>query len=191
MKSLFPAKELRLLGRIAFLSLLLLPFESAAQNPRGTLRGNVEDASGGRIPSVKIVVQASGSTFQREAVSDDRGEFRIDNLVPGTYHVVATANGFAEAKSDVKVVISSVQEVTVTLKPQAVQQIVSVQGQASSITTPSNRDYQAGFGHYSPRGAQLRKYRLPGARDRARRAFRSHKSAHNCRLHRWELRLEQ
>jgi hypothetical protein len=137
MKSLFPAKELRLLGRIAFLSLLLLPFESAAQNPRGTLRGNVEDASGGRIPSVKIVVQASGSTFQREAVSDDRGEFRIDNLVPGTYHVVATANGFAEAKSDVKVVISSVQEVTVTLKPQAVQQIVSVQGQASSITTQS------------------------------------------------------
>ena len=137
MKSLFRAKELRLLGSIAFLSLLLLPFESSAQNPRGTLRGTVEDASGGRIPSVKIVVQAAGSTFQREAVSDDRGEFRIDNLVPGTYHVVATAKGFAEAGSDVKVIISSVQEITVVLKPQAVQQIVSVQGQASSITTQS------------------------------------------------------
>jgi hypothetical protein len=137
MKSLFRAKELRLLGSIAFLSLLLLPFESPAQNPRGTLRGTVEDASGGRIPSVKIVVQAAGSTFQREAVSDDRGEFRIDNLVPGTYHVVATAKGFAEAGSDVKVIISSVQEITVVLKPQAVQQIVSVQGQASSITTQS------------------------------------------------------
>jgi hypothetical protein len=137
MKSLFRAKELPLLGSIAFLSLLLLPFESSAQNPRGTLRGTVEDASGGRIPSVKIVVQAAGSTFQREAVSDDRGEFRIDNLVPGTYHVVATAKGFAEAGSDVKVIISSVQEITVVLKPQAVQQIVSVQGQASSITTQS------------------------------------------------------
>jgi hypothetical protein len=137
MKSLFRAKELRLLGSMAFLSLLLLPFESWAQNPRGTLRGTVEDASGGRIPSVKIVVQAAGSTFQREAVSDDRGEFRIDNLVPGTYHVVATAKGFAEAGSDVKVIISSVQEITVVLKPQAVQQIVSVQGQASSITTQS------------------------------------------------------
>jgi hypothetical protein len=136
MKPPFRAEYLLVLSSIAaFLCLFLLPFESAAQNPRGTLRGNVEDASGGRIPSVKIVVQVAGSTFQREAVSDDRGEFRIDNLVPGTYHIAATANGFAEARSDVKVVISSVQEITVILKPQAVQQIVSVQGQASSITT--------------------------------------------------------
>src|ERR1700723_3031193 len=135
MKTLFRAERLRLLSRIAFLCLFLLPSESSAQNPRGTLRGTVEDASGGRISSAKIVVQAAESTFQREAASDDRGEFRIDNLVPGTYHVVATANGFAEAESDVKVIISSVQEIAVILKPQAVQQIVSVQGQASSITT--------------------------------------------------------
>src|SRR3984957_18343993 len=135
MKTLFRAERLRLLSRIAFLSLFLLPSESSAQNPRGTLRGTIEDASGGRIPSAKIVVQAAESTFQREAASDDRGEFRIDNLVPGPYPVVATANGFAEAESDVKVIISSVQEIAVILKPQAVQQIVSVQGQASSITT--------------------------------------------------------
>jgi Carboxypeptidase regulatory-like domain/TonB dependent receptor len=135
MKTLFRAKQLRLLGKIAFLSLLLLPSESSAQNPRGTLRGTIQDTSGGRIPSVKIVVQAAESTFQREAASDDRGEFRIDDLVPGTYHVVARAKGFAEASSDVQVIISSVQEITVTLKPQSVEQTVNVQGQASSITT--------------------------------------------------------
>jgi len=126
---------LRIRWLIAFLSLLLLPFESSAQNPRGTLRGTVEDASGGRIASAKIVVQAAESTLQRKAASDDRGEFRIDDLVPGTYRIIATANGFAEARSHVKVVISSVQEITVTLKPQTVQQTVNVQGQPSSITT--------------------------------------------------------
>src|SRR5579864_8572787 len=135
MKIFFRAEQLRIRWLIAFLSLLLLPFESSAQNPRGTLRGIVEDASGGRIASAKIVVQAAESTLQRKAASDDRGEFRIDDLVPGTYRIIATANGFAEARSHVKVVISSVQEIIVTLKPQTVQQTVNVQGQPSSITT--------------------------------------------------------
>jgi hypothetical protein len=125
----------RLLCTFAFFFLLVLPFELLAQNPRGTLRGSVQDVSGGRISSAKIVVHAAESTLQREATSDAHGEFRIDDLVPGTYRVVATANGFAEASSHVKVVISSVQEVTVTLKPQTVQQTVNVQGQPSSITT--------------------------------------------------------
>jgi hypothetical protein len=118
-----------------FLFVLLLPLGASAQNPRGALRGTVQDVSGGRISSAKIVVLAAESTFQREAASDDGGEFRIEELVPGTYHVVVTAKGFAEASSDVKVIISSVQEITVTLKPQSVQQTVNVQGQASSITT--------------------------------------------------------
>jgi hypothetical protein len=135
MKILFRAKQLRLLGNLAFLSLLLLPCAWCAQNPRSTLRGTVRDTSGGRIPGVKIVVQAAESTLQREAASDDRGEFRIDDLVPGSYRVVVSAKGFAEASSFVKVVISSVQEIAVMLKPQSVEQTVEVIGQASSITT--------------------------------------------------------
>jgi len=113
----------------------MLPFASIAQNPRGTLVGTAQDASGGRIASARIVVQAVESTFQREATSDNRGEFRVDDLVPGTYRVVASARGFAEASSDVKVVVSSVQQITVTLKPQNLRQTVNVPGQASSITT--------------------------------------------------------
>jgi hypothetical protein len=135
MKALFRPTLFRLSCRIAFLSLLLLPFESAAQNPRGTLRGVVEDSSGGRVPAARIVVQAPESSLQRETVSDDRGEFRMGDLVAGTYRLIATAKGFAEASSDVKVVISSVREITVTLKPQSVQQTVNVREQASSITT--------------------------------------------------------
>ncbi|MGC0774213.1 MAG: carboxypeptidase regulatory-like domain-containing protein [Candidatus Acidiferrum sp.] len=120
-----------------FFCFLALPFASFAQNPRGALRGTVQDTSAGRISSAKIIVQTPESALQREAASDARGEFRIDDLVPGTYHVVVTANGFAPASSNVKVVISSVQEINVVLKPQTVQQSISVQGQASSITTQS------------------------------------------------------
>jgi hypothetical protein len=129
------AKRLRLLRTVAFFSFLLLPFAMLAQNPRGALRGTVQDLSGGRISSAKIIVQAQESTFRREAACNDRGEFRIDDLVPGNYSVTVSANGFAEAASEVHVNVSFVQEMTVILRPQAVQQIVNVQGQVSSITT--------------------------------------------------------
>ncbi|HEY6267337.1 MAG TPA: carboxypeptidase regulatory-like domain-containing protein [Candidatus Acidoferrum sp.] len=119
------------------ISLALLPLAVLAQNPRGTLRGTVQDSNGGRVGGAKITVQAAESSFRREATSDSGGEFRLDDLLPGVYQARASAPGFAEASANVKVIISSVQEITVTLKPQTVQQTVSVQGQASSITTQS------------------------------------------------------
>jgi hypothetical protein len=117
------------------LFLALLPSALLAQNSRGTLRGIVQDSNGGRIPAAKIVIHAAESSLQREATSDSRGEFRLDDLLPGTYQARVSAPGFAAASADVKVIISSVKEIKVTLKPQTVQETVSVEGQASSITT--------------------------------------------------------
>ena len=122
-----------------FLFVCLVFFWSAlfAQNPRGALRGVVQDTSGGRVPSAKIIVQAAEFSLQREASSDARGEFRLDDLLPGIYRVKVQANGFADASSDVKVMVSSVREITVTLKPQTVQQTVTLDldNGPSSITT--------------------------------------------------------
>jgi hypothetical protein len=135
MKTLFLSNRLRLLRFSAVFALLLLPCVLLAQNPRGALRGTVQDLSGGRISSAKIVVLAEESTFRREASCNERGEFRIDDLVPGNYRVTVSAGGFAGAASEVHVNVSYVQEMTVVLRPQAVQQTVNVQGQASSIAT--------------------------------------------------------
>src|SRR5229473_3155426 len=101
-------------------------FVAPAQQFRGALRGVVQDASGGRVPAAKIFVFAAESSLQREIASDSRGEFRIDDLLPGIYRVKVQASGFAEANSNVKIIVSSVQEITVTLKPQAVQQTITL-----------------------------------------------------------------
>jgi hypothetical protein len=107
-----------------------------AQEFRGALRGVVQDASGGRVPAAKILVRAAESSLQREIASDSRGEFRIDDLLPGSYRVKVHANGFAEANSNVKIIVSSVQEITVTLKPQTVQQTITLDiDEPGSITT--------------------------------------------------------
>jgi len=105
------------------------------QNSRGSLRGAVQDATGARIASAKVVVRAASSSLKREASTEDRGEFRLDDLVPGNYRINVSASGFAPAQADVSIAVSSVRDVLVTLKPVATSTTVKVQGQASSITT--------------------------------------------------------
>ncbi len=106
-----------------------------AQNPRGSLRGTVQDTTGALIQSARIVLQAVDSSMQREISSEDRGEFRLDDVLPGAYRMTVNANGFAPAQADISIAVSTVREVTITLKATAPSESVKVQGQSSSITT--------------------------------------------------------
>jgi hypothetical protein len=108
-----------------------------AQNPNGSLRGEVQDASAARVAGARIVVESIGSAMTRQATANDRGEFRIEGLLPGSYRVTVTAKGFAEATADVDVAVSLVRDIAVTLKPESGRETVNVQANASSITTQS------------------------------------------------------
>jgi Carboxypeptidase regulatory-like domain/TonB dependent receptor len=107
-----------------------------AQTSTSTLRGVVQDQSGGRVGGARVVVQltGSGSSITREAIANNRGEFRIDGLLPGPYRIAVTAKDFAEATADVDTAVSEVRDVTVTLKPAGRQETVNVVGNSSSIT---------------------------------------------------------
>jgi hypothetical protein len=117
------------------LLVLLLTATLHAQNPRGSLRGTVQDASGARISSAKIVAQLSGSSVKREAASQDQGEFRLDDLLPGNYRITISAAGFAPAQAEVIIAVATVRDIAVTMKPAATSETVNVQGSSSSITT--------------------------------------------------------
>src|SRR5215472_14516961 len=120
---------------LALLSFVVALPAAMAQNPRGTLRGVVEDATGARVKSAKVALRATESSQERDATTDTLGEFRVEDLAPGLYRVQVNADGFAEASANVKVIIGSVVEITVRLKPAAVETTVKVEGQASSITS--------------------------------------------------------
>jgi hypothetical protein len=120
---------------LTLLFALLLTVILHAQNPRGSLRGTVQDATGARISSAKIGAQLSGSSVKREAASQDQGEFRLDDLLPGNYRITISAAGFAPAQADVVIAVATVRDITVTMKPAATSETVNVQGSSSSITT--------------------------------------------------------
>ena len=131
------ASTLPTLRIVVICSVLAVAFSgrALAQNPRGSVRGTVEDSSGAVVPSARVAILAQASSVSREVFSDARGEFRVDDLLPANYKVTVSAKGFAVAESEVSIAIGVIREITVTLKAETVQQSVSVQGQASSITT--------------------------------------------------------
>ncbi|HEY6302083.1 MAG TPA: carboxypeptidase-like regulatory domain-containing protein, partial [Terriglobales bacterium] len=127
------------LNCVVILTILLLlvsvPSLLRAQNSNGSLRGEVQDASAARVAGAQIAVQSKGSSITREATANERGEFRVEGLLPGSYRVTVNAKGFAEATADVDVAVSVVRDIAVTLKPASGSETVKVQGRPSSITT--------------------------------------------------------
>ena len=124
-----------LICAVALLIVVTVPSRLCAQNSNGALRGEVQDPSAARIAGAQIALHSKGSSIKREATANERGEFRIESLLPGSYRVTVTAKGFAEATADVDVAVSVVRDIAVTLKPQDARETVTVQGSSSSITT--------------------------------------------------------
>lgn len=107
---------------------------AAAQDFRSGIAGTVRDPSGARIGSAAVSVRAIESSLRRSVTSNPEGEFRIDELMPGRYELSAEAAGFTQARSEVSVLVDSVQWLDITMTPAAVRQSVTVTGVGSSIT---------------------------------------------------------
>lgn len=123
--------------RIATLLALvwLTTIASIGQTSGGSLRGIVEDGQGSQVASAAIAVRLNDSSLERTVRCDEQGNFRMDDLKPGTYRVTVNAHGFAEAVAEVAVEVGSVRDINVTMKPTAVSQTVDVRARNSSITT--------------------------------------------------------
>jgi Carboxypeptidase regulatory-like domain/TonB dependent receptor len=103
------------------------------QDWSGALRGVVEDSSKARIAEATVNVELPGTGQTRRATSDARGEFRIEGLTRGSWHLSVEARGFASATADISVAVSAVRDVVVTMRPSTIQQTVGVQSRNSSI----------------------------------------------------------
>jgi len=128
--------RLHLVGTLVLALILLLTVSTTwAQLAVGTLQGEVLDASGAHVLQAKVTVSNAQISVTRSVQTNNRGEFRIEDLTPGKYQVVVKAAGFEDASADAVVVVSSVRDMSVILRPAAVVQNVNVKAEGSSITT--------------------------------------------------------
>src|SRR5687768_13302737 len=66
---------------------------AAAQNYQGGVRGTVRDANG-VVPGVAVELTEVDTGLARTSLTNERGEFAIANVLPGTYGLRAAAQGF-------------------------------------------------------------------------------------------------
>ncbi len=86
------------LGALLFGLLLLLPRSAFAQ---ASITGVVKDASGGVLPGVSVEASSPALIEKtRAAVTDGTGQYRIEDLRPGTYTITVTLQGFSTYKRE-------------------------------------------------------------------------------------------
>ena len=123
--------------RFAFLMLCLLPIAAAtvsAQSNTGSIVGLVTDPKGLPVAGASVVVSNTDLSSKRTVVSDERGNFRIDGLVPGALTVEGKANGLATRRPvRITLGLGSTVRANLTLNVPNVQQKTTVTARPATV----------------------------------------------------------
>ena len=105
-----------------------------AQSGLGGLRGSVVDQQGGGLPGVTITAASPDALRTQTDVTSDRGEYRLNNLPPGTYSLTAELPGFASFRREgILVRVGATFAVDITMQLSTVQETVTVSGDSPMI----------------------------------------------------------
>lgn len=126
-----------LCARVLSCVVLLLIAASAAQDvSTGTIRGNVEDASGARLPGTRVMLVDQLHGVAREVRADQSGTFIFPLLVPGEYSLQASAAGMAPAAIDnIRVEVGDSLEIAVRLRLASAAEEISVSAATDIVQT--------------------------------------------------------
>lgn len=84
--------------------LLLLPLAAMAQGVSGRILGTITDPSGAVVANAAITVTNIDTGVVTKSVSNNSGQYLVDNLTPGRYSVAVKASGFSSMISTGNVV---------------------------------------------------------------------------------------
>src|SRR5262245_36298294 len=121
----------------------------ATAQQQASIFGQVKDESGGVLPGVTVTAKSPALQVpQIEAVTDERGEYRLSPLPIGLYEVEYTLSGFQPIKREgVQLTLGFQARLDETLKVGSLQESVTVSGaspvvdvSSSASTTKLNRE---------------------------------------------------
>src|SRR5262245_36701889 len=123
------------------LAAILWVLSPAAASAQAAIAGVVKDSSGAVLPDVRV---EAGSPVlierTRAAVTDADGQYRIENLRPGTYVVTFTRAGLRPfTREGIELTGSFTATVNAELSVGAVNEQVTVLGQTPTVDVQSAR----------------------------------------------------
>ena len=125
---------LRMCGQITACFLILLSSVAQAQNSNAALAGTVTDTSGAAVPGATVTITAQATGVSQNFIVDAGGLYSFPNLVPGSYQLRVTANGFDQYVQDELLVrVGYAMRQDVQLKVGSATEKVEVNGSASAL----------------------------------------------------------
>ena len=121
--------------------LALLPAAAFAQ---ASITGVVRDTSGAVLPGVTVEV-ASPALIEkvRSVVTDATGQYRVENLRPGTYTVTATLPGFSTVKREgIELTGTFTASVNAEMRVGTLEETITVTGETPVVDVQSTNRQQ-------------------------------------------------
>ncbi|PYQ95002.1 MAG: hypothetical protein DMF96_23925 [Acidobacteria bacterium] len=115
--------------------LLFSPLGVSAQQAGSGIAGVVRDATGAVLPGVTVEASSPALIERvRTATTDGQGQYKIVDLLPGTYSVTFSLTGFSSVRRDgIELVTAFVATLNPEMKVGSVEETITVSGAAPSV----------------------------------------------------------
>ncbi len=112
----------------------LITVTAHAQEARGAIQGRAVDASGAAVPGASVEVLNIATGVVTPSTTNAEGSYRVPFLIPGTYRVTVTLQGFSKFVSDkIEVHVADLLTVDATLTVGGVTDEVTVSAAAATV----------------------------------------------------------
>jgi len=126
--------------RVVVALVCLLVASISAQADRGRITGVITDPAGSVLPGVTVTLAGAE---QRRVVTNERGEFMFENLVPGRYTLRATLPGFTDLMREVSVTARGAVRLALQMGVGALEERVTVTAEAPAAPSAQRRSESA------------------------------------------------
>src|SRR5262245_20807881 len=125
---------------VAAISVAVFSLAAAISSAQETVNyasvsGRVLDPQGAVIPGAVVTARHIDTNSTRETATDQEGRFRFPYLRVGTYEILVHQDGFTDTKRTLTPDVGAAFEMPVTLAVGALDESVTVTGQAAVIET--------------------------------------------------------
>ena len=115
---------------------LFLTAPSEAQVAGATLSGEITDPSGASIANATVSIRNVGTGELREVQSNGDGFYSAPNLLPGSYEVSVSAEGFSKVvQKGITLTVGAQQSLSLSLKPGKVTEVINVTDTPPDVQT--------------------------------------------------------
>jgi hypothetical protein len=118
--------------------ILLLSGTGFAQLSTASLSGVVKDSSGAAVPKSKVMLKNVATAVEHTTTTNDAGAYLFVDIIPGSYVVSASAQGFGEQRvAEFTLVVGQAATIDFALTVGSQNEVVMVHGVAPQLDTAS------------------------------------------------------